>query len=387
MKNCSFTSNIFPLKQPFEITINKIVQYVVIGFFALLGLFIVWYFQTIVIYILTAVVLSLIGKPLVIFFSKIKLGKLAMPKWASALLALICIWTIIIGLIVLTVPFVANEAQKLSTVDTEALLKSVEEPINRIINWLKEYNIDLDEDMSLDKFIKDNINEIFFAIKLSKVFESLFTFIGDLVIAAFSISFFTFFFLKDDNLFFKAVITLSPDPYTEKVENILIDTRRLLSRYFIGISAQLAIVATFNTVGMLIVGFDFQTAITIGVASGIFNIIPYVGPILAAAFGLMIGIASNLQLDYYNEIAPLLIKMLIAFSFTQLMDNIIFQPFIFSNSVNAHPLEIFIVILIAGNMGGIIGMMLAIPSYTFIRIIAKQFFNNIKVVRVLTKGI
>mgnify|MGYP003295806886 CR=1 FL=1 len=71
---------------------------------------------------------------------------------------------------------------------------------------------------------------------------------------------------------------------------------------------------------------------------------------------------------------------------TQLVDNFFFQPFIYSNSVKAHPLEIFLVLLMAGHMAGVAGMLVAIPSYTVIRVIAKQFFGNIKPVKALTEN-
>jgi predicted PurR-regulated permease PerM len=68
----------------------------------------------------------------------------------------------------------------------------------------------------------------------------------------------------------------------------------------------------------------------------------------------------------------------------QLLDNLLLIPFIFSNSVLAHPLEIFLVILMGSQLYGIIGMVLAIPTYTVIRVIAKEFLNKFKLVQKLT---
>jgi predicted PurR-regulated permease PerM len=70
----------------------------------------------------------------------------------------------------------------------------------------------------------------------------------------------------------------------------------------------------------------------------------------------------------------------------QLADNIVLQPVLYSNSVHAHPLEIFLVILIAGNLGGVLGMLFAIPMYNVARVFAKEFFNNIRVVQKLTEN-
>jgi predicted PurR-regulated permease PerM len=75
------------------------------------------------------------------------------------------------------------------------------------------------------------------------------------------------------------------------------------------------------------------------------------------------------------------------FAVSNLIDNIILQPWIYSSSVKAHPLEIFLVIMIAGSMAGVVGMVLAIPSYTVLRIIAKQFLSQSRVIQTITKDI
>jgi predicted PurR-regulated permease PerM len=94
-----------------------------------------------------------------------------------------------------------------------------------------------------------------------------------------------------------------------------------------------------------------------------------------------------LQLDFATGMLPLMGYMLVVFIIVQLIDNFVFQPLIFSNSVNAHPLEIFIVLLIAGSLGGILGMLLAIPGYTVLRVFAKEFFNKFRLVQKLTEKI
>jgi predicted PurR-regulated permease PerM len=79
--------------------------------------------------------------------------------------------------------------------------------------------------------------------------------------------------------------------------------------------------------------------------------------------------------------------MAIVFISVQIIDNILFQPLIYSSSVKAHPLEIFLVIMAAGSLAGVLGMFLAIPTYTIIRVIAKEFFDNMKLVRKLTESL
>jgi predicted PurR-regulated permease PerM len=70
-----------------------------------------------------------------------------------------------------------------------------------------------------------------------------------------------------------------------------------------------------------------------------------------------------------------------------IIDNNILVPVIYSKSVKSHPLEIFLVIIIGGGLAGLAGMLFAVPVYTLLRVIAKEFFNNFRVVRKLTDQI
>jgi len=172
------------------------------------------------------------------------------------------------------------------------------------------------------------------------------------------------------------------------IENYVLNSiKKLLTRYLIGIIIEVIGVITLVSLGLIIIGIDFQSALVIGLVAGVFNVIPYVGPLIGSTIGVLIGFATHLNLDFYSELVPLLVYMAIVFSIVQIIDNVIFQPFIYSSSVNAHPLEIFIVIMMAASLAGIIGMILAVPSYTILRVFAKEFFNNFKLVKKLTEKI
>jgi predicted PurR-regulated permease PerM len=146
-------------------------------------------------------------------------------------------------------------------------------------------------------------------------------------------------------------------------------------------------VMLLDTVGLTVVGLNFNHAVIIGFFCGLFNVIPYLGPWMGAILGLLIGAALNINVDFMSETLPLLGLMTIVFLSVQIIDNVLFQPLIYSSSVKAHPLEIFLVIIAAGSIAGILGMFLAIPTYTIVRVIAKEFFVNMKLVRKLTENL
>jgi len=196
----------------------------------------------------------------------------------------------------------------------------------------------------------------------------------------FSIAFMTFFFLKDRNLFPSIVQALTPDHYTERIERILSNSTDLLTRYFVGLAAQVAIITTVITGGLLVLGVP--NAFLIGFLAGLLNLIPYVGPLIGAGLGLGIILTTHLQ---FPEIWNLLGKAGFVFLLAQLVDNLFTQPVIFAGSVKAHPLEIFLLISIAGSLAGITGMMLAIPAYSLLRVVAKEFLSGFKVVQSLTE--
>jgi predicted PurR-regulated permease PerM len=188
-------------------------------------------------------------------------------------------------------------------------------------------------------------------------------------------------------MFREGIMLLVPVELETKVSKILDSITYLLRRYFIGLIIEILVVMILITVGLLIVGLKFNQCVVIGLICGLLNIIPYLGPWIGAAIGLLIGAAINVNQDFTTHTFPVLIYMTIVFVAVQMIDNMVYQPFVYSSSVKAHPLEVFFVFMIAGSVGGILGMILAVPVYTIARVIAKEFFDNMKLVRKLTENL
>lgn len=348
--------------------------------------FCVWYFREIVIYILVAGVLSIMGRPLVDLFDRIKIRKISIPKAISALLALLIIWGLIFLFFYIFVPLVASQIQQLSSIDSEQLVKIIEEPIRKTENLLRALNPDLEE-LSVRAYIASKITDILSIEFVQDMIGSAARTMGNIVIAFFSISFIAFFFLKDQHLFFESIVMWVPDKYVDNVTRALYSIKALLTRYFVGIVIQSTCIMIMMTTGMTIVGIDFHQALVMGLIAGILNVIPYVGPWLGFFITVTMGIASHLGYDFQSVIVPLVWKMALVVAITQATDNVVFQPVIFSSSVRAHPLEIFVVVLAAGFAAGIPGMILGIPAYTVLRVFAREFFYNLKAVQKITSSL
>lgn len=356
---------------------------------ALVGLLYVifWYFGHIVSYILISYILSLVGHPLVVALGKVHVKKYYLPKALRAAITLVIVWGGIFLFFRVFIPLIAYQANELSELDVSLIADGLKDPLHRVELFIKKMNLVEDPSFSLEHYISNKVISLLNTSLFTDFFSSLISFFGNLFLAFLSISFITFFFLKDEELFAESLLLMIPGQYNEQVKSILYRTKRLLSRYFIGICGQITSIIILITIGLNIVGISFNQSLVIALFVGIMNVIPYIGPLIGAFLGLLIGVVTHVHMDFTGELLPMLFYMAIVFGSVQVIDNILFQPLIYSSSVMAHPLEIFLVILVAASIGGVVGMILAVPTYTIARVIAKEFFSNFRVVQKLTKKI
>jgi predicted PurR-regulated permease PerM len=357
-----------------------------IFFGVLLLLAIAWFFRSIVVYILVSGVLSIMGRPLVDLFCRIRIRKWSFPRALGALFTLLIIWGFIIMFFVIFVPLVTRQLNYFSTIDSEKIVQLIQDPLNKLESLFKTFNKEIGP-ASLQDYFAKKVSSVLSIDMIQNFLGSLVGILGNVLVAIFSITFITFFFLKDQHLFFESILIWVPDKYTENVSRALYSIKNLLTRYFIGILIQSTCIMILIDIGMTIAGIDFQQALVMGLILGILNVIPYVGPWLGLFIAITMGVASHIQMDFKTVVVPLIYYMIIVEAITHLIDNILIQPVIFSNSVKAHPLEIFIVILAAGYAAGIPGMILGIPTYTVIRVFAREFFYNFKAVQKITSGL
>ena len=360
---------------------------ILIFFGILLLLACVWYFRNIVVYILVSGVLSIMGRPLVDLFCRIRIKKWFFPRPLSALLTLAIIWGIIILFFVIFVPLVTTQIHYFSTIDSERIVQLAEGPINKVENLFRAFNKEITDELSIQDYVAGKVAGVLNINMMQNFLGSLMGILGNVLVAVFSITFITFFFLKDQRLFFESILMWVPDKYVDNVTRALYSIKRLLTRYFIGIVIQSTCIMILITIGMTIAGIDFQQALVMGLILGILNVIPYVGPWIGLFIAIIMGVASHMNQDFTTVVVPLVTYMIIVEAITHLIDNVVFQPVIFSNSVKAHPLEIFVVVLAAGFAAGIPGMIFGIPAYTVMRVFAREFFYNFKAVQKITSSL
>jgi predicted PurR-regulated permease PerM len=246
--------------------------------------------------------------------------------------------------------------------------------------FLEQHNLDS------TKILKEaNITSKFNFNFIPELLNSIIGTISSFGVGLASVFFITFFFLKDKTHFIETLKKLIPDSHEEPIINSLDKINHLLSRYFIGLLLQLSIV--FILYLIVLSFFEISNAVIIAFLCAVLNIIPYIGPLIASVLAAILTMMSHLGNDFQTDTLPTTIYILIGFWIVQLIDNNLSQPIIFSKSVSSHPLEIFLVILMAGFLSGILGMVIAVPLYTILKVIGKEFFPNNIVIQILTKNI
>ncbi len=340
-------------------------------------LLLVWFLykiQAILLYITFAAVISLMGRPLVLFLKK----KLKFNNSLAVILTLLITIALCTSIFFLFVPIISEQGQLISEIS-----------INQVGDDLDRLNQDISDYFNVDKLnflelIKQTDLMQFFDLKaIPNAINSFLNGFGAILIGLFSILFISFFLLKDSQLLETSLLVFAKKENETKFMRAFTKIKNLLSRYFVGLLLQVLILFVLYTILLLI--FGVHNAIAVALIAAIFNLIPYVGPLFGGTLVLILATTSNLGLDFQTVILPKLTYILIGYILIQLIDNFLNQPLIFGNSVKSHPLEIFLAILIFGALFGIGGLIVAVPFYTAIKVIAKEFLSEYKIVKQLTK--
>lgn len=343
-----------------------------------------YFFSDIIAYLCIAAVLTLVGRPIMDLLYKVKIKQFSIPPVVAAVLTLGTIIGTFILLFSLFIPTLAQQTVKLQeAVDVSDVENGISAPVASIEAWIHSNNL-AEDGFELLPYLQNVMQEFLQSIQISGIASQVLGITGSLFIGLFSVAFISFFMLKERQIGRNMIQALLPDDIEGKVDEIMVTIRKLLSRYFIGVMIEVLLVGGLIASGLGILGVE--NAAVIGFFAGLFNVIPYVGPIIGGIIGLVFTVIGSLDMDFYTEILPLMGKVFAVFAVVQMLDNFVFQPFIYSSSVKAHPLEIFIVILMGANLAGIGGMILAIPVYTILRVIAAEFFSQFEVVRKITEN-
>ena len=341
--------------------------------FALFGYFL-YAVESVIVYIIIAAVITLVARPMIRFL-KINLK---IPNTLSVIITMVLLVSLIAGLIGMFVPLIIEQGESLSLLQTEKLQQNIQDVIHQVNNYFISKDINL-----LSELKNIDFTSSFQAIP--NLLNSFVGVLGSLSVGLFSVLFISFFFMKDSDLLKNAVLVLIPQKGENKFSVSIEKINNLLSRYFIGLFFQIGILFVLYTVTLLI--FGISNAVVIAFLCALLNLIPYVGPMIGAVLMFLLSMTSNLGNDFQTVVLPTTSYVMIGYLIAQLVDNFFSQPYIFSKTTKSHPLEIFLIIIIGGLLFGVVGMITAVPTYTAIKVILKEFLADNKIVKSLTRDL
>jgi len=343
------------------------------------------YFGNVVGYIVSGFITALIAKPLMTLMRKVKIRGKTAPDGLFAVLSLVFLLLVIASVMSGILPLVRKLVENLSIIASGARIDSLSRHLAGLNATLIE-TFHLAPDFKIEVIALDRIASILDFNKFGSMIGTVASTFAGIGVGLFSAFFIAFFLIKDESIVPRFIAGLTPEKHSAHMDETVDQVRHLLSRYFLGLVIEMAIVGLIDFLGLwLVVRLDFESAIGIGFLAGLLNIIPYIGPLLGGVLGSVMGIL----LKICSTGAPImnvnfltLIMMFAAvFLVAQMVDNFVLQPVIYSKSIKAHPLEIFIVMLVGGSIGGMVGILLAIPAYTVIRVVAVNLFPEAKFVK------
>ena len=336
----------------------------------------IYQIQNVIIYVIIAVITSLIANPVVEFLKK----RLKFSNALSVSVTLFLFLLLLLGLISLFVPLIISQSDNLSLLDTKSIENKLVHLYAQLDTYLGSHKIDIDriiKESDLTSKLKFNY--------LTDFFNSIIGTISSFGIGLVTVFFISFYFLLDKVQFIIGMKKILPSESEDRILNSIDKIRHLLTRYFIGLLIQLTVVCILYLIVLLI--FGVENAFVIAFLCAVLNIIPYIGPFIASILAGLLTMLTTINQDFQTVTLPTTIYVTIGFFIVQLIDNNITSPFIFSKSVNSHPLEIFLVILIIGTLFGITGMIIAIPLYTILKVIAKELIPENRIIQLLTKNL
>lgn len=324
-----------------------------------------WLFTNIFMYVTISIVLATILRPFTNFLNHNYIFKVKVPR-VLAILVSYALTVVVISLFVLLfVPLIIEQTEVLSRLSFDVIYENLSGPLVSLEQFLVENGI-ISQDQELTSGIKTTIIDFVSDINFREILNNLLSITGSFFVSILAIAFITFFLLHEDGILRRQMIALVPNQYFEMFISAIFKIEKLLSNYLIGLLVQMFSIFSIAALGLSLFGVNY--ALTIAVFAAFANLIPYLGPLLGALFAIFVGVSTSGHFAFDQITIVLIAKIVSVFAIVQAMDNVFLQPLIFSKSVKAHPLEIFVVIFAAATIAGIPGMVAAIPVYTILRV-------------------
>ena len=187
--------------------------------------------------------------------------------------------------------------------------------------------------------------------------------IGDIVITIMTLPVILYYLLKDGNKVIPFVTRMFPTRSQHKISVMLNEMNQQVSSYIRGQITVAICVGFTYIIGYTLIGLPY--GVTIGMIAGLLTIIPYLGSLIGLTPALIIGFVTN---------PTLALHVFLVFVIEQLIESRVLQPLILGSSLKMHPVTILIILLAAGKMFGLVGLLIAVPVYAVVKVFITHFF-------------
>lgn len=309
--------------------------------------------------VIGAAILYYMVKPLHDF-----LLKKNVPKLASIIIIFVLLTVLLLAAVFSFIPFVERQLSELLSqmpyyyrvisaqveqVIQSGALSSVQEQLN---------SINMDFIQSLTARLNSILN-----VTVSGI-GSVVGAVGEFVIAVVTIPIFLFYLLQDGERILPAVVQIFPTRSRNRISKILMEMNQQISYYIRGQLTVALAVAIMFMIGYSIIGLPY--GMTIAILAGALNVIPYLGSFLGMLPALIVGIV----------VSPIMfLQVCIVFVVEQTLEGQIISPLILGNSLKMHPVTILVVLLTTGKIFGLVGLLLGVPGYAVLKVLAIHLFE------------
>jgi predicted PurR-regulated permease PerM len=288
-----------------------------------------------------------------------------LAKYMPKLLGIILVYLVFIGLGFMAVQFLgpsfASQFQKLS----ENFPENIEEVTSQSKETIRENSFGLVPPEDIEEkayaFFQETTSRI--SGNMAEIFSAITSVATVLVLVPFLL----FYFLKDDHLFRPYLVKRLPEEHVQEGNKILVDIDKTLFQYIIGQFFVAMAVGILMFIGYLIIGLD--NALLLAVFAMLLTVVPLLGPVI----GIIPAIFAALLQDPF-----MVVKVLIVFVVVQQLEGNLVEPQVFGKKLNLHPVTVILLLLVAGSLYGFIGILIAVPLYSVVKAVVKDFWRFYK---------
>ncbi|EKU93301.1 pheromone autoinducer 2 transporter [Alloiococcus otitis] len=350
---------------------HKFIFFLLVSFLVLLNLFLLLQMRPFLSPILQA--LQIVSAPLiasVIAYYVFKpfvdfMNKKGVPRAASVIIVFLAILALIGGAIVFIVPIINNQV--------EAIIQEFPSYWQQAVNFFEEeigadFVAQILETVSQTNILENAANQ--FQTVLSATLGgigSVISVTAQVVITIFTVPFILYFMLVDGSKIARGLVKVTPTQMKSTVRKFLSNVNLQLGTYVRGQIFVAICVAIIFLIGYAIIGLNYF--LVLAIIAGFFNLVPYLGSFISGLLAAAVALFQD---------PILLVYLAILFIIEQILENRVIQPYILGSQLNIHPITILFILLIAGSLFGVLGLLLGVPAYAIIKIVVSMAFEYVK---------